>query len=175
MATESLSLRARALNLELKDQEEKVLAIGETSTTQYVAGGVTGTLLGFGIGHAVQGRYTYDGWKFTLGQGVALTAVVVGATGCVNNAFDSETKGCSGVNEGLLFGGLVTLFAFRIWELIDIWATPPSYNRMHRDLEKYIQEQEAQRGGAKVKASLHLNPVIEPNTGRAGLGLQLRF
>ena len=34
---------------------------------RFIAGGVTGTVLGLGIGHGVQGRWNEKGWIFLLG------------------------------------------------------------------------------------------------------------
>ena len=42
--------------------------IKEVSETNYYLGGVLGVLPGFGIGHAVQGRWKDKGWIFTAGE-----------------------------------------------------------------------------------------------------------
>ena len=45
----------------------------ELDTSRYVAGGVLGTVYGFGIGHLVQGRGIASAWPYTLTQVTALS------------------------------------------------------------------------------------------------------
>src|SRR5262245_38862858 len=49
----------------LTPEERELLARGEIDAGSAVAGGAIGTFFGFGIGHAVQGRYSDMGWIFT--------------------------------------------------------------------------------------------------------------
>src|SRR5262245_39925319 len=51
------------------------------STPRYVAGGLVGSFYGFGIGHAIQGRWLEGGWKYTAGDALAGTAVLFGLGG----------------------------------------------------------------------------------------------
>lgn len=82
------------------------------SVGQYVAGGVLGTVLGLGMGHAVQGRYGEKGWAFTVLKSGSIIAAFAFAAG--------ESKG------GVVLS-LITLFGISIWELIDVWWLPSSY------------------------------------------------
>ena len=50
---------------------------GRIAVGRYVAGGVVGTTLGLGIGHAMQGRYWRDyGWAFTAGEIITLFGTI---------------------------------------------------------------------------------------------------
>lgn len=113
------------------DKETKLLQKGEMSTSRYVTGGIVGTL-GFGLGHAVQGRYLERGWIFTLGQTASVLAL--GATSV--GAFVSCIDGCS--DSAAIAPSLAVLaFAgFYIWEKIDLWLVPPRRNRKIRTLKK---------------------------------------
>ena len=94
------------------------------STGQYIAGGVVGIMLGMGIGHAVQGRYSRTGWIFTVGQlasGITFGVYFAQATIPSQSSNVSQTD-----NFGLIFSA-VALVGFRIWELIDVWWLPSSY------------------------------------------------
>lgn len=82
------------------------------STGQYIAGGAMGILLGIGIGHAVQGRYSERGWIFTvsqIGSGIALGYYLAAE------------------NEPFVIISAISLIGFRIWELIDVWWLPSTY------------------------------------------------
>ena len=46
------------------------------SQGRYIGGGVASIFLGFGIGHAIQGRWKERGWIHTTTQSIALIAVV---------------------------------------------------------------------------------------------------
>lgn len=82
------------------------------SRGQYIAGGVLGTIPGFGIGHAIQGRYTEKGWIFTLSQLASLLA----------SSYFSAQGNPLGVSLSYISFGI-----FRLWGLIDVWWLPSSY------------------------------------------------
>jgi hypothetical protein len=90
---------------------------------RYVVGGILGVYPGFGIGHAVEGRYKERGWIFTVGEGVSALFVAIGGVDCVVN---DALSGQSNCNSGLLELGVIGFFGFKIWEIVDVWAIPPS-------------------------------------------------
>ena len=91
------------------------------SPGRYVAGGIVGTAVGFGIGHAISGEWTSTGWIFTVGEVAALT----GAFG-LSYVVAQEDKG-AGV---LVFvGGMLIAIGLNIWEIIDIWTRPTIRSR----------------------------------------------
>jgi hypothetical protein len=74
---------------------------------QYVGGGLVGTLIGFGTGHAIQERYLNKGLIFTLGEfGTQLFAAACFTSGCPDGLFLAS------------FAGFIGL---RIWEIVDVW------------------------------------------------------
>lgn len=87
-------------------------SITNVSRAQYIAGGVLGTLMGIGIGHAIQGRYMENGWLFTATQ--------------LGSAFSLGVFAGQG-NEVWTGLSAITLIGFRIWELIDVWWLPSSH------------------------------------------------
>ena len=48
--------------------DRSVQNVAIISQGQYISGGVVGTVFGFGIGHAIQGRWTKTGWIHTTLQ-----------------------------------------------------------------------------------------------------------
>ena len=51
---------------------EKTMPKDLVSNARYYGGAIPGSILGFGIGHAIQGRYKEKGWIFTLLEGGAV-------------------------------------------------------------------------------------------------------
>ncbi|MCO4763756.1 MAG: hypothetical protein KC502_19745 [Myxococcales bacterium] len=129
----------------LSSYERSILMRGPISSGSYVLGGLLGTWMGFGIGHAVQGRYSDGGGIFTLGQVVGLG---VGLTGMIRSI---ESRSCefdvqgnafcgSGRNEDMWtaigVSGFVLYAAVRVWEIIDLWASPPRVNEEYRRVRR---------------------------------------
>lgn len=96
------------------------------SKPRYITGGVIGTIFGFGIGHAIQGRYSEIGWVFTVGEvaGLALGGASIGWF--TKQALDAgkkvELKQLSGAPFALSIAGSILLTGFKIWEIVDVWA-----------------------------------------------------
>lgn len=99
----------------------------DISTTRYVAGGILSIYPGFGIGHAVQGRYTDKGWIFTTGEAISTAVVISGLIDCGTSTVISSSKECSGKDKMLV--GTVGFLGFKIWEIFDAWVIPHSNNK----------------------------------------------
>lgn len=169
LAESTLIYEAKRKEIELIDKDKEILEIGEISTPRYVTGGILGTYpIGFGVGHAIQGRWDQRGWIFTAGEFGSLAIAVSGLVGCMDKTFESNK--CSDLESTLIVTGLVGFVGFRIWEIVDVWAAPPSHNTRYRELKEYIEKTPEK----KVKASLDLVPVISPRLGQ-GLALNFRF
>ena len=108
------------------DVREDSDARQELDLRRYVVGGVLGTVLGFGIGHAVQGRYSADyGWLYTAGElsgWVVLGAGFAKAAKCTEEEYLDDlrdrclrTSGLMALTGYLLFAGL------KITETITVW------------------------------------------------------
>lgn len=165
-----LIYEAKSKNIDLTEKDREVLSIGHINDTKYIVGGILGTYpLGFGLGHVVQGRWSEHGWIFTAGEAGTLAAAIVGAAGCIRDS-DFESDECSTLNSALVIGGIIGFIGFRIWEIVDVWAVPPSQNRKYKELKDYIKGKDSK----DVKTSLDLVPLIDPYLGN-GLAFNLRF
>jgi hypothetical protein len=143
--------------------ERELLARGEISSGQHVGGGLVGTFVGFGIGHAVQGRYIDRGWIFTLGELASMGALVAGVSSCLQDSISS--RGSRSCDDTFIIGGLVGLLGFRIWEIVDVWGGPAWHNERVRELRE-----RAPKGPSWDRASFYGAPAA--GGGRAGLVLR---
>ena len=163
----------------LTKNDHKLLDVGEIGQAQYVIGGLLGTFWGFGIGQAVQNRWTYDGWKFTVGELGGLTAFGIGFGMCVGTIVENVADGianpysptiknrdCSTASGVLMIGGALAFLGFRVWEIVDAWVTPQSYNRDLSELKNRMN------GKAVSSSSLYFGPIAP---GAIGLGFARRF
>ena len=99
----------------------------DISTTRYVAGGILSIYPGFGIGHAVQGRYADKGWIFTTGEVISAAVVISGLIDCGSSTVISSGKECSGKDK--MSVGTVGFLVFKSWEIFDAWVIPHSNNK----------------------------------------------
>lgn len=121
---------------QLTQEERDIVAIGEISDTAYVFGGLVSIWpIGFGTGHAIQGRYRDKGYIFTIGEGASLTAVVLGVTSCWGSTEYWDRGNCSGFGGSLAILGVFGFFGFRIWEIIDAWAGPLTHRERYREIK----------------------------------------
>ena len=118
------------------------------SKAKYLQGGLLGTLVGFGTGHAVQGRWQRDGWQHTAWQaGVAALASYgwfcrahssAGPDTLPDPDSNIEPKpkpsypACGGYAAMLLVG--IPLFAaLKIVEIASVWEPSPDLYRVVSD------------------------------------------
>jgi hypothetical protein len=150
----------------LTETEREILDRGEYSGADIAVSGLLGTVVGFGTGHAHQGRFDERGWIFLAGEGAALAGTTVGVLACAassGNDFESafDAALCSAA---VGITGLSVLAAFKLWEIIDVWSHPPLYNRRYREIEA--------RHTHKVSWSFHVGPNGD---GGVNAGLGFRF
>jgi hypothetical protein len=128
-------------NIRLTEEELEILEQGEISAGRFIAGGIVGTHVGFGVGHIVQGRWSDMGWMFTIGETAAFAAFVYGMADCLEgetyyasdtNGYHDTTTRNDGCNAGLFVGGLIGFAGLRLWEVIDVWTGPPRHNARYR-------------------------------------------
>lgn len=144
---------------QLSEEERRILAQGPISQGQVVAGGVVGTLFGWGLGHAIQGRYSDKGWIFTVGEAVSLLAIVA----AVNSCFDSNSwKDNCDSEATLAVAGYIGFFGLRIWEAVDVWAGPGSHNNRYYQLRALTEPR-------------RVSFIATPIKSGAYAGLQFRF
>ena len=163
-----------------EDNLERITASNHKSITQgkYTAGGIVSTSIGFGLGHAIQGRYMQKGWIFTAGELVSLGAFLGYTYSGISNVSIS-LEDFSNIFEGSEDGDsknklksekdklikklkisavfLGIYLGFRIWEKIDIWMLPSDY--------KVVQE-----------PALQLKPLVSlAKDSSLNLGLSLKY
>ena len=117
----------------------------EPSVARLVVGGVAGTFIGFGLGHAIQGRFGDSGWVYLVGEGAGLGFAAF--AGC-------QVPSGGSCNSMLLALGMVTYMGFHVAEIIDVWRGPPTH-------------------GPQLYALPHANP--RGKTDGAVAGVSLRF
>lgn len=82
----------------------------------YLFGGLAGSIAGFGIGHAVQGRYAKIGWVFSVGEGVGiLTWLTIPWIMQISGSQSVAPEVISKIGMAI-FGG------FRLWQITDLWV-----------------------------------------------------
>ncbi len=111
----------------LTPEEREILWQGEIGRGQTIGGGLLAAWIGFGVGHALQGRYLETGWKFTVGEAAAYGMVLYGAI----QLADQDPRRNSGA-ETLLIGGVLSFGILRVWEVVDTLVAPSAYNRRYR-------------------------------------------
>ncbi len=148
----------------LTPEDQELLARGEISDGEIIGGGVVSIFLGFGLGHAVQGRYMEKGWLFTVGEAGSLAVFMVGLAQC----FDLDSNDCEDGDLWLISGAL-GIVGFRIWELIDVFVGPGQHNARVRNLRMRLGYPPPPAPGW----SLHLAPA-QGGEGKV-MGLTFRF
>jgi hypothetical protein len=107
---------------------------------RYIAGGIVGSVLGLGVGHAIEGRY--KGLLFTITEAAAITLIIVG----------SVVPMPQGAKIPIILVGALGLAGFKIWEIIDIWTGPNYANAA-------LLPEEMQRNGYAVSMAQNLSAM----------------
>ncbi len=126
------TLSGSSLYLASNDDYSSSSNVRTISLGHYMGSGIASTILGFGIGHAIQGRWKEGGWVHTALQsgplaifgGLVIFMInrdTVDSTGH-GPAIDGTVIYFAGVTIGL---GLV-MSGLKIWEMVDIWILPDS-------------------------------------------------
>jgi len=137
-------------------REEDILAKGTITTAEHVIGVAGGLFFGFGIGHAVQGRYGERGFLFMLGEFAAAAVALGGLVSCI-------TGDC---NDTYIIVGVGGFGVLRVWEIIDLIVVPPGYNERYWRVRSKVYGTPAPRWGA----------VVVPTSGGGGVAsFSLRF
>ena len=154
----------------LSKHDRRILDRGIIPQGRYIAGGIVGSTVGFGIGHAIEGRYRDQGWIFTAGEGASVTAIFVAILACFGDPPPGQT--CT-PPVALAWGGLIGLVGFHIWETIDVWVGPTADTRRYHELRKLGYR------SSDALSDLRIFPTIVSNEAShrlsPGLGLTLSF
>lgn len=120
------------LQLQLTEEDQELLARGEVSDAQWLAGGVLSVFVSFGVGQAVQGRWGERGWIFTVGETASIVAMIAGAADGLDCAAGDPHCNNGGA-VGLVTGGAIGFTVFYLWGVIDAFAAPPAQNARIRE------------------------------------------
>jgi hypothetical protein len=102
------------------------------STGEHVGGPIMSYILGFGLGHVLQGTWAERGKKFTIMDSVAAAFVIHGLSRC------KLFHGCEDGSGSFLLGAGV-LAVSRVWAIVDTIYYPYQHNRKIDELEKSTQ------------------------------------
>jgi hypothetical protein len=150
--------------LQLSESDYQLLERGEISNGEYVAGALLGSFGGFGIGHAIQGRWTEKGWVFTVADTASTAFLMTTLVSCSIAASEERAR-----EDRCVAGFILSVAAytgFRIWETVDLWVAPPRHNRRLYDLQRRMGYRSAPSYGF----------FVAPTGSSSGVaGLSLRF
>ena len=147
--------------VQLPADEQSTLQIGYVSDGQMIGGGLASLFLSFGIGQAIEGRWSDTGWIFTLGEPVAFGVMLYGVLSGL-----TCDRACSGSDGAVLAVGAIGFFGLRIWEIVDAFVGPGRQNAR-------LQAVQLKLG---VQVPFYVRPYIVPTgDGGAVAGLSLRF
>jgi hypothetical protein len=118
-----------------KKKSDEIVAnanANKMSKFTYAVGGIIGTYPGFGLGHTIQGRWSERGWVFTTGELGSLLILSYGLAQClgdiVGDTISNTPDNNCGSGDTAITIGAVGFVVFKIWEIVDVWATPLTNN-----------------------------------------------
>ena len=127
------------VQLQITAEQADLLSRGEVPIGKYITGGILSYAVGFGVGHAVQGRWSDQGWIYTVGESASLVAMVYGlAQMSGRQGFDQGPSQRQHRGENYFVAGIIALAGFRVWEVVDAWVAPPIHNRRVRALKQQL-------------------------------------
>lgn len=90
-------------------------------------GATFGTAGGFGMGHAIQGRYYDEGWKWTVIDTSLIATLAIAAHNCPNRglstsgSIETSAQTSSGCDLVLPIG-VLSFVGARVWQSVDLWS-----------------------------------------------------
>jgi hypothetical protein len=167
---------------QLTSEEWNLLDEGEIGQGRHFAGFLLSLSPGFGLGQAVQGRWSERGWIFTFGEAAGIALAVYGANYVEHpcDTPDMEARGttahlsapspCGGGLDRdtlwMVYAGLGTYAVLHLWEIVDSLSGPVEHNRQVRAL----------RRRAGLSGQVVVAPFLVPShEGGAMAGLSARF
>jgi hypothetical protein len=91
-------------------------AVDPLSFMKNIFGIGVGFTIGFGSGHAVQGHYRIDGWKWTAIDAAVMTSLIVTIHNCPSTGPDGKGSSCPGIAALSILSFAVS----RIWEAVEL-------------------------------------------------------
>ena len=103
-----------------------------------------GTLVGFGTGHAAQGRWKETGWLYSAGEALGVAVAVGGTAACLDGVGDDDNDLSESFDKvycawlTIRVGGSGFL-AVKAVEIIDVWSHPLMHNKRYRRLRERME------------------------------------
>lgn len=153
--------------VQLTAEEAEILQRGPISDGAHIGGGLVSLFFGFGVGQAVQGRWSDTGWIFTVGELGSGALMIYGMTQLFEDCFGYEETSCDDNGGGTaLVVGALALTGFRIWEVVDAFSGPSSHNARYKSVQMRMN------GFAPAPQwGLYLSPSMDRRASVAGLSL----
>ncbi len=129
-----LLAKAKEQGIQLTEDERMMLKSRAPTKETYVIGGIVGTYPGFGLGHAIQGRWTDTGWIYTVGEVTSLVVAGAGIVNCVNDGADDND-----CNSSAITIGLTAYVGFKIAEIFDVWIGGARHRERYQKLKNRIE------------------------------------
>ncbi|MFZ4714541.1 MAG: hypothetical protein ACOYL6_12540 [Bacteriovoracaceae bacterium] len=149
--------------IEVEESDRAILEAGPVTRKKYVAGGITGTVLGFGAGHAMVGKWKEAGWYYTAAELGFLSLMMIGHKKSLSDTLSTGFNGnFDGSNYALMITGYVGFISARIGEIFDVWNRPYEHNLRYKELTK-----------DNPLAKIQFYPLVSPQN--LGLGLAYAF
>ena len=125
----------------LSENDLQIILKGKLNPDINLNAALCGVFLGFGAGHAVQGRYLCSGIYYTIGEsfgvGAALTALMLSAGNTLFSICSMSNVETFGTYEELTTMAIIGMSIYgviHIMEIIDVLAYPGRYNRRYSEL-----------------------------------------
>lgn len=151
--------------VQLTPEEQKLLSEGEISLGQHAGGVAANWFFGFGIGQAIQGRWSDTGWMFALGEAAGITVAIVGVT---QLCFDCEGEDVSNDGAGTMIAvGLIGYMVTHVWSIVDAAIGPANHNGKVRTLKRRL--------GIPLEARRIIPYATPVRDGGGTAGLSFRF
>lgn len=167
------------MTVQLTVDEQWLLQRGFITDGEHLGGGLAALFVGFGVGQAVQGRWSRKGYIFTIGEGVSIGIMIYGVFSFVDKCATDPNQDPYANNTtcdrafshgfGLMLGGMLALSVFRIWETVDAFVAPPQHNRELLELRTRL--------GMPTPMYSRARPFVAPTPDGGGgmAGVALRF
>lgn len=115
----------------------------------YIGGGVLGTVVGFGLGHAVQARPDSNKMKFFMISeagvvgGSLFLLIALTSNECTQGGSEEDECLSSRRNrqDNILTAGVLSFVGLRLWEIYDLWSYPYTTDKKSPQAALYIHPQ----------------------------------
>jgi len=150
-------------------EEHDLLLQGEITEGAQIGGAAVNLFVGFGLGQAIQGRWSDTGWIFTLGELGTMTLMMAAAIDAIDDCGVNDQCQDTDDNVEMIVASVLGFTVFRVWSVADAIAGPNAHNRRVRDIKMRV--------GIPVQLGERVRPFVHRTRdgGGATAGLSLSF